>query len=165
MKNIARTILKIVALSTCFLVGAFAGESASQDYISAAQKAFENKNYVKTLRYLKKAASLGSAEAYNNLGILYEDDGHGVPRDIEKALQYYKKAASLWGIDQGKIMAMQYFGGVCEMGNKDACELFLLVCKANKEECISNHEPFAGSSKHFFPRRLTRLVELMRSSF
>ncbi|BCZ18321.1 hypothetical protein NHP190003_16030 (plasmid) [Helicobacter sp. NHP19-003] len=161
MKNIVGIMLKAVAVGACFLVGASAGEGAGQYYISVAQKAFENKDYVKTLRYLEEAASMGSAEAYNNLGILYED-GRGVPHDLKKALHYYKKAASVGGIDQDKIMAMQYFGGACEMGDEDACELFLLVCEANKKECTSNHKPFSGSSKHLFPRQVVELVDLIR---
>ncbi len=69
-------------------------------YFSIAEKAYQSKGYKKALEYFKKAASMGDAAGYNNLGNLYEN-GEGVQKNLQRALEYHKKA--------------------CELGFKDAC--------------------------------------------
>ncbi|QWD13276.1 sel1 repeat family protein [Polynucleobacter paneuropaeus] len=48
----------------------------------------------------QKGAELGSAAAYNNIGELYRQ-GKGFPKDKQKAVEYFKKAADL-GSEEGK---------------------------------------------------------------
>lgn len=55
-------------------------------------------------------ASLGNSNAYNNLGILY-DEGKGVPQDYKKAKAYYEQAVKL-----GNIVAMNNLGSLYEHG-------------------------------------------------
>ncbi|WP_104740438.1 SEL1-like repeat protein [Helicobacter bizzozeronii] len=52
------------------------------------------KNIPKALKYLKKAAELGSMDAYVVLGDMYKR-GEGVPKDEQKAMHYYDKACDL----------------------------------------------------------------------
>ncbi|WP_120953190.1 SEL1-like repeat protein [Helicobacter sp. L8] len=52
------------------------------------------RNTPKALKYLKKAAELGSLDAYVDLGDMYKW-GEGVPKDDDKAVDYYWKACDL----------------------------------------------------------------------
>jgi uncharacterized protein len=58
----------------------------------------------------RRLADQGVAAAQNRLGILY-DSGKGVPRDYEKAIQWFRKAA-----DQGFAAAQFNLGFVYEIG-------------------------------------------------
>lgn len=63
------------------------------------QKYRENKNYKKALAMLQKAADQGVSDAYNILGILY-DNGQGVKKNAGKAVELFGKAAEMnssWG--------------------------------------------------------------------
>lgn len=68
-------------------------------YMVKAQRAYENKNYLKALKYFKKAAKKGFVEAYSNLASMHAN-GQGVSQDYFKSLGYYKKAA-----DAGSVRA------------------------------------------------------------
>ncbi len=52
------------------------------------------RNIPKALKYLKKAAELGSMDANTSLGDMYKR-GEGVPKDYDKAVDYYWKACDL----------------------------------------------------------------------
>ena len=56
---------------------------------------------VKAAEYYEKAANLGHAKAQINLGVCYEL-GTGVPKDVDLAAQWYRKAA-----DQGNQSAIE----------------------------------------------------------
>jgi TPR repeat protein len=62
-------------------------------------KYYESKKYANAVKWYRKSAERGYAEAQYRLGFLYEY-GRGVPRDIKEARNWYKKAAS-----QGDISA------------------------------------------------------------
>ena len=59
----------------------------------------------------EKAAEHGSDEAHYILGIIYRD-GHGVPRDMHRALEGFKTAASLGNRDALFNMGTMYRDGV-----------------------------------------------------
>ena len=50
----------------------------------------------KALELYKKAADMGYAGAYRHLGIIYEE-GEGVEKDNEKAIEFYEQACTLGG--------------------------------------------------------------------
>ncbi|WP_373876845.1 tetratricopeptide repeat protein, partial [Helicobacter suis] len=54
-------------------------------------------------QYFKKAADMGLASAYFNLGLMYHN-GQSVEKDLQKAKEYVKKA--------------------CKIGYADACNYF-----------------------------------------
>lgn len=62
-------------------------------------KYYESKKYAKAVKWYRKSAERGYAEAQYRLGFLYEY-GRGVPKDIKEAHSWYKKAAA-----QGDISA------------------------------------------------------------
>ncbi|WP_104759700.1 tetratricopeptide repeat protein [Helicobacter bizzozeronii] len=60
-------------------------------YLFTAKKAYERKDYPKTLRYFQKAADMGNVLACYNLGSMYRKS-LGVDQDYSKTLQYFQKA-------------------------------------------------------------------------
>ncbi|WP_163499962.1 hypothetical protein [Helicobacter suis] len=48
------------------------------------QKAFEDKDYQQALAYYQKTANIGSAKAYDGLGVMYEM-GTGVRKNYQKS--------------------------------------------------------------------------------
>lgn len=75
-------------------------------------------NYAEALKWYRKAADQGLAEAYNNLGRLYEK-GRGVPQNYAEALKWYRKAA-----DQGLAVA-QFNLGTMYHGGKGVPEDYI----------------------------------------
>ena len=76
-----------------------------------------NKNFIKALYYLKKAAEQGDVRAQNDLGVMY-GKGEGMAyEDYEKAVYWYRKAA-----EQGFAMSQFNLGNLYRKGegvNKD----------------------------------------------
>ncbi|WP_285657245.1 tetratricopeptide repeat protein [Helicobacter bizzozeronii] len=64
------------------------------DAYEALGRAYKGYDTSKALRYFKKAAELGSMDAYIDLGDMYKW-GDGVPKDEQKAMHYYDKACDL----------------------------------------------------------------------
>ena len=50
------------------------------------------KDYAEAVKWYRKAAEQGDAEAQFNLGLMYAD-GEGVPKDYAEAVKWYRKAA------------------------------------------------------------------------
>jgi Sel1 repeat len=71
-------------------------------------------NTQKALQFYRKAAGLGSAEAQNNIGMLYQSGGSGFSQDYRQARSWYRKAA-----DQGYAIAEINIGSLCEEGKGD----------------------------------------------
>ena len=59
------------------------------------------KNYKQAVKWLAKASQKNIAKAQDALGFMYEK-GHGVPKDLGKAVQLYRKAAAQ-GLDAAKL--------------------------------------------------------------
>lgn len=70
-------------------------ESASTIFFELASIAYENEDYLKTIKLLTKAAELDHPIAQYNLAVMY-DNGLGVTRDPFAAFDWYRRSA-----DQG----------------------------------------------------------------
>jgi TPR repeat protein len=68
------------------------------------------KDDAEAVKWLRKAADQGHAEAQYNLGQLYREST-GVPQDYAQAASWFRKAA-----DQGNIGAQNNLGGMYENG-------------------------------------------------
>src|SRR5208283_2618949 len=68
------------------------------------------KDYDEAVKWYRKAADQGNADAQNNLGIIYQN-GFGVAKDYEEAVKWYRKSA-----DQGHAVAQANLGWMCENG-------------------------------------------------
>ena len=66
-----------------------------------ARTAHERGDYATELAIVRPLAEQGFAFAQFNLGVLY-DNGHGVPMDDQKAIEWYRKAAEQ-GLSQAQI--------------------------------------------------------------
>ena len=60
------------------------------------------KNYEEAVKWYRKAAEQGDADAQKNLGDCYAD-GDGVEKNYKEAVKWYRKAAEL-GNDNAQIM-------------------------------------------------------------
>lgn len=94
-----------------------------------------DKNFEKAKEYFEKAVELGSANAYVNLGIMY-DEGEGTDEDLNLAFKYYMKAAikensngimlvgiAYWrgrGINTDKYKALEWLNKAADMDNTSA---------------------------------------------
>ena len=67
-------------------------------------------DFAEALKWYRKAAEHGLAEAESNLGVMYED-GAGVPKDYVQAAALYQSAA-LHGSERGELnLATLYYTG------------------------------------------------------
>lgn len=90
----------------------------------------EKKHYYKAAEQYKKAVSLGSSKAKNNLGYFYQK-GLGVTKDPIKAFKLYKQAAEETGhkLPIRNLANMYYFGltSVNKNDSKKAAELYKIA--------------------------------------
>ena len=65
-----------------------------------------HQDYAEALRWFRKAAEQGNADAPNNLGAMYYN-GYGVRQDYAEAVKWYRQAA-----DQGNADAQNNLGAM-----------------------------------------------------
>ena len=65
---------------------------------------YNDQEDVEAVKWFRKAADQGVAEAQTMLGLMYEN-GHGVPQDHKKAVRWYRKAT-----EQGDAKAQSNLG-------------------------------------------------------
>jgi len=92
-------------------------------------------DYVEAVKSYRKAAEQGSADAQNNLGVMY-NNAWGVTQDYAEAVKWYRKAAeqglasaqnnlgvmynNAWGVTKDDAEAVKWFRKAAEQGNADA---------------------------------------------
>jgi len=86
-----------VAAAAC-LVAVFAGGKAFEAYAQTQGDAYyfgqdERQDYDKAMKWYKRAAWFGNADAERHIGLLY-DQGNGVKQDDRQAMIWYRKAAA-----------------------------------------------------------------------
>jgi TPR repeat protein len=70
-----------------------------------------SRDSVEAVKWYRKAAAQGLAQAQNNLGTMY-DGGQGVPQDYGEAMTWFRKAA-----EQGYAGAQDNIGVMYEKGH------------------------------------------------
>jgi len=70
----------------------------------------KSQSYIEAVKWFRKAAEQGYAEAQNNLGYCYEY-GQGVEKNLAEAVSWYRKAA-----EQGHAAAQTNLGGCYKQG-------------------------------------------------
>ncbi|NKB84993.1 tetratricopeptide repeat protein [Haemophilus influenzae] len=94
---------------------------------------------VEAVKWFRKAAEQGNAEAQNGLGMMYKGR-LGVKQDYFKAVKWYRKAAeqghggaqvmlgfsylSGEGVQVNKSLAKEWFGKACDNGEQVGCEYY-----------------------------------------
>jgi len=87
-------------------------------------------NHKKSLDLLLSASKKNSAEAFNNLGVMYSN-GIGVKKDYERAIFYYKKSESLGSPTAMYNLAISYKIGINNL-NKDEDKFIEYLKKSAK---------------------------------
>lgn len=103
--------------------------TASEDVLKEVDSAFNSKNYSKALALLQPLAEQGNPRAQNGLAVIY-DQGLGVPKNLNVASKWYRKAA-----DQGYVMAQSYLASMYAKGEgvpKDSAEAAKWYRKASE---------------------------------
>jgi len=85
------------------------GTDAQNDY-EAGLKYYNSENYAEALKWFRKAANQGNADAQTFLGIMYSF-GQVVTKDYAEAVKWYRKAA-----DQGDAAGQVLLGGMYYYG-------------------------------------------------
>lgn len=95
-----------------------------------ARTAHERGDYATELAIVRPLAEQGFAFAQFNLGVLY-DNGHGVPMDDQKAIEWYRKAAEQ-GLPQAQInLGIMYEEG--EGGAADPVQAYFWYAMADSQ--------------------------------
>ena len=84
-------------------------QPASASELSQALSAYRAKQYGTAVAMLKPMAERGDPWAQYSLAVAY-DDGFGVPRNFQLALEWYKRAGSQ-GLADAQYMAGRFYGG------------------------------------------------------
>ena len=93
-------IIAIAGISIYYLVSPF----------EKGLRYYDNGNYTEAVKWFRKAAERGDADAQFMLGTFYEN-GEGVSQDYQEAVKWYRKAA-----EQGNADAQFLLGGLYATG-------------------------------------------------
>lgn len=97
-----------------------------------------SRDYLKAKNYLELAADRGHANAFANLGYMYES-GRGVKKNNEVALNYYKKAVkknSAMGLNN--LANFYFYGTVVDQNIAKAIELYKRAAELNDDRAMVN---------------------------
>lgn len=100
---------------------------SSEELYKQGAELFDQGKHSAAITLLEKAAQLGHADAQNHLGVDYRR-GEGVPKDIEKAVYWFRKA-----IEQNNPKAMRNLGQLYKEGEeipKDIKKAVELIMRA-----------------------------------
>ena len=114
--------------------------------------AFEKKDYTLAIKIFEDLDSKGNLKASYNLGHMYEN-GLGVKKDFNKAIEYYEKASKKGLKEAQEFMALYYeknkdfqkaidlFDSACNSGLEYSCKEYSKLRKNGyestfKKECV-----------------------------
>ena len=92
------------------------------------EECYSNQNFAEALKWFRKAAELGNADAQNRLGNIY-DKGQGVARDYFEAKDWYLKAAQ-----QGNSEAQYNLGNLYRTGEEN--DWFTVIYETDYRESV-----------------------------
>jgi|CXWL01.1.fsa_nt_gi hypothetical protein len=109
MKTLVKYRLAIFSLCSLIFLTALADSTAFADY-QAAYAAYRNGNFTETLRQLEPLDQQGNPHAQYLLGEIYRD-GQGVPRNLDTAASWYRRAAKQGDESAQLALAQMYERG------------------------------------------------------
>jgi hypothetical protein len=131
---------------------------SAAEALQKGNNAYERKDYAEAMRWYRKAAEQGNADAQFTIGLLYEN-GWGVAQDYAEAMRWFRKVADQgnadaqdnigglyvkgWGVAQDYAEAMRWFRKAANQGNDDAqynigwMYRMLRHCRRRFAKCIS----------------------------
>jgi TPR repeat protein len=108
---------------------------SAYELMTRGKAAHDRGDYAEAMRWYRRAADLGNANAMENIGMLYHT-GRGIIRDDAEALRWWRKAADLGGanamnhigaayrdgqgVNRDYVEAMRWFRQSSELGNAHA---------------------------------------------
>lgn len=125
---------RIVVLTVCLSVGMLSagdGGKADRERKIYYTEEYGKKDLAEAVKWFRKAAEKGNAEAQYGLGICYEY-GQGVEKDLAESVKWYRKAA-----EQGLADAQCAFG-ICIVRARDIARAHLEVFVQISEELRSD---------------------------
>lgn len=109
MKTLVKYRLAIFSLCSLIFLTALADSTAFADY-QAAYAAYRNGNFTETLRQLEPLDQQGNPHAQYLLGEIYRD-GQGIPRNLNTAASWYRRAAKQGDESAQLALAQMYERG------------------------------------------------------
>jgi len=119
----------ILAICLLFTLPACIETAAERDF-QEGRASYNSGNYREAVKWFRKAAEQGHAEAQNNLGVCYYR-GEGVPQDDKEAVYWWRKAA-----EQGFAAAQNHLGWIYYIGegvpkHDQTAYMWFLLARAN----------------------------------
>lgn len=123
------------------------------DNTQKGYNAFYNGQYIEAVKWFKRGAKQGDAQAQRFLAVMY-DSGYGVIEDEKNAVKWFKLSAQQGdagaqytlglkyfhgsgGLKQNKIKAYEWWRKSAKKGNKKAQMSLDLLCKEDPRACRS----------------------------
>jgi TPR repeat protein len=126
-----KTLLIIVPLIALLAVGLYLFPSNNSDHnFQRGMDYYDQENFAKAAKLIKRAALQGHIKAQNNLGIMYYD-GLGVKEDLAQAAIWYRKSAEQNNVDAQINLAAMYKKG--EAVEKDVTQAIYWLRKAAEQ--------------------------------
>jgi TPR repeat protein len=107
-------------------------ESQIEEWTQKGREYYSSENYTEAVKWYRKAAEQGNANAQYNLGMMY-DNGSGVEKNKVEAVKWYRKAAEQGyanaqynlgvmyecgsGVEENEIEALKWYRKAAEQGN------------------------------------------------
>lgn len=117
IKNIFRSVMTLII---AFMVSAclVSCDNNGQKAYEKGETYYEEKNYEEAVKWYKKAAEQGNADAQYKLGYCYAHGGYEIPLEMQDSLGYnYEKGL---GVDQDFDKAIEWYRKSAEQGNAEA---------------------------------------------
>jgi TPR repeat protein len=106
-----KILLIIVPLIGLLAAGTYLFPSNNaDDNFQRGMDYYDQGNFTKAVKYLKKAAVQGHIKAQNNLGFMYHE-GEGVEQNLTEAANWYRKSAEQNNVDAQINLAAMYKKG------------------------------------------------------
>ncbi len=100
----------------------------ARENLSIGEKYYHKKDYKSALKYFKKSAKQGDADAQFNIGYMYSQ-GKGVTRDKTQAIKWYTKAAEQGKANASYNLALEYQYG-CKNIKRDYSQMIKWYAKS-----------------------------------
>ena len=124
--------MKKLFILVVLLWGSWSFADSAKDYLDQGNKAYNNYNYTKAAKLVKKACDMGNATGCQNLGMLYVK-GQGVSKSYTKSIELFKRACDLGNgqgcmnigmlyVNQNYSKAIELFKRACDLGNGQGCK-------------------------------------------
>ena len=97
-------------------------------------------NSKEAVKWFRKAAEQGHAQAQNNLGDMYRT-GEGVPMDSKEAVKWFRKAAEQGEAQAQRNLGVMYDSGVGVLQNFVTAYAWINIAVANGNSTAEEYKP------------------------